>query len=182
MFNKSTIFFVFILFAASCTDKNASNHLADISTLQAQVDSSNTVFQTIDFELIKEYKENSDQQLTFLKENFKDSSTFENAKYIDVYYGNFKLMRKMLKGQPRLEEEILYSQQQLDHLYQDVKNGMLEDSVYTKYYEGEAKAVKQIINSTFTLKDWETRSVKRYNGMVAPIDSVINELHKQGYR
>jgi len=166
----------------SCTDAKVTQRLDNIKTLQTKVDSSSTEFGTIDIETIEKYRSKGKEQMDFIEKHYHDTTNFDNAKYIDVYYANYKLMKKIVKGHERLASEITYTQSQLSNLYLDVKNGLVADSVYTKYYNGEQKATAEIIISVATLKDWETRSIKRYNGMVQPIDSVIMELKKQGYR
>lgn len=166
----------------SCTDAKVSQHLDDIKTLQNKVDSSSTQFETIDMESISTYYAKAKDQFDFIEKHYHDTTNMDNAQYIDVYYGNYKLMKKMVKGHERLASEITYTQSQLSDLYLDVKNGLVADSVYSKYYNGEQKATTQIVKSVAVLKDWETRSVKRYKGMVQPIDSIITELKKQGYR
>jgi len=176
------ILFIFSSILFSCTDKKVTQHLNDIETLQAKVDSSNTVFETIDLETISKYREIGKEQMNYIEKHYHDSTNFDNAKYIDVYYANYKLMKKIVKGHKRLASEITYTSAQLNDLYVDVKNGLVADSVYTKYYTGEQNATAGIVKSVSTLKDWETRSIKRYNGMVPSIDSIIVELKNQGYR
>ena len=166
----------------SCTDAKVTQRLDDIKTLQTKVDSSSTEFGTIDIETISKYSAKGNEQMSFLEKHYHDTTNFDNAKYIDVYYANYKLMKKIVKGHKRLASEITYTQSQLGNLYLDVKNGLVADSVYTKYYSGEQKATAEIVKSVETLKEWETRSIKRYNGMVQPVDSIITELQKQGYR
>lgn len=166
----------------SCTDANVTVRLNEIKTLQTKVDSSSTEFETIDIKTISKYRERGEEQMAYLEKHYQDTTNFENAKYLDVYYANYKLMKKIVKGHQRLVSEITYTQSQLDHLYLDVKNGLVADSAYTKFYSGEQKATTTIVNSVATLKDWEARSIKRYSGMVQPIDSIITQLQKQGYR
>ena len=165
----------------SCTDVQVTTRLDNIKTLQTKVDSSSTEFEAINLDAILEYKAKSNEQMDFIEKHYHDTSNFDNAKYIDVYYANYKLMKKIDKGYQRLESEITYTQSQLANLYLDVKNGLVADSVYNKFYNGEQKATAQIVKSVRILKEWETHSVNRYNGMVQPIDSIINELKNQGY-
>lgn len=91
-------------------------------------------------------------------------------------------MKKYVKGYGRLNSEIDFSISQLSHLHHDVENGFAHDSTYAKHFEDEKLAVSKIVNTCATLQNWEERSTKRYHGMVQPIDSIITELQKQGYR
>lgn len=165
----------------SCKSELSQSRIKDINSLQAQVDSSAIVFQTIDIDKIKAYKTNAKSQLDFLDNNNHDT-IFDHLKYIDVYYSNFKLMRKLVTGYDRLAAEIEFSSSQLTHLNNDIENGFSGDSTFTKYYNAEKKAVFQIVNTTKVLIDWEERTINRYNGMVAPIDSIILVQKNLGYR
>lgn len=176
------ILFICTLIVISCTDEKVTQHLNDIKTLQNKVDSSNTAFSELNMEKITEYRQNAESQMEFIEANYHDTVSFENAKYVDVYYANFRLMRKLMMNHKKLDSEITYTNSQLVKLYADVKNGLVADSTYSHYYSGEKKATDAIIESVATLKDWEYRTIKRYNGMVQPIDSIILELKNQGYR
>lgn len=168
-------------FIISCVSKKTEQKTLAVQKLQFQVDSSAQEFTHLDLDKIKEYKSNASSQLDYLKENFHDTN-FQNAKYIDVYYRNYKLMTKLIKGHDRLQSEITYSTNQLKTLQNDIENGFLTDSLYQEYYKGENKAVQQIIATTKTLMEWETKSIKRYDGMFNSIDSVVTDLQNQGYR
>tara|TARA_R110002050_G_scaffold147017_1_gene272651 strand:+ start:29882 stop:30424 length:543 start_codon:yes stop_codon:yes gene_type:complete len=178
---KFVVILSLIIAIVSCKSELTQTRLGAIKSLQAQVDSSAIMFQTIDIAKIKDYKTNAKTQLDFLEKNNHDT-IFDHLKYIDVYYANFKLMRKLVKGHERLAAEIEFSTSQLTHLYNDVENGFSGDSNYVKHFDSESKAVSKIVNSTAVLKDWEERTVKRYNGMVAPIDSIILVQQNLGYR
>jgi uncharacterized membrane-anchored protein YhcB (DUF1043 family) len=178
---KLSIIIIIFVALISCNNETTQHKLEEIKTLQTQVDSTKKVFNTLDFEKIAEMKAYAKQQLDFLDKHNKDT-TRANAKYIDVYYANFKLTRKFVKGYERLESEIDFSTSQLTHLYNDVENGFANDSNYVKHFKDEKTAVFKIVNTCATLVDWQMRSTKRYNGMVQPIDSIITELKKQGFR
>ena len=165
----------------SCRSEKTTTNLREIEILQATVDSSKVVFKTLDFEGISTMKLKAEEQLEYLKEHNKDTAMALN-KFIDVYYSNFKIMRKYLKGHGRLGAEIEFSKGQLINLHHDVDNGFAHDSTFTNHFDDEKLAVSKIVNTCATLLDWEERSTKRYNGMVQPIDSIITELQKQGYR
>ena len=172
---------VLMLVLFSCKSEITTSNLKQIETLQFKVDSSNLVYKKLNIEEITKNKLYAEKQLDFLKEHNHDTTLALN-KFMDVYYGNFKIMRKYLTGYKRLGSEIDFSTSQLTHLYNDVENGFAHDSSYTKHFEDEKLAVSKIVNTCATLLDWEQRSTKRYNGMVQPIDSIITELQKQGYR
>lgn len=180
--------FVIFLYTAlaltivGCTSEKVSQRLIHLEKLQSQVDSANTVFISIQMDSIQAYKRHSETQLDFIKQHFWDTSNRENAQYIDVYYANFKKMRKLVKGYPRVQAEIENSQKQLSSLYHDTKHQIHADSVYERYVSGEEKMVRSIVESVGRLKSWEEQSVNRYHGMVDPIDSVILSLKEQGYR
>jgi len=165
----------------SCVSEKTQQKALAIGQLQTQVDSCSKEFKTLDLEKIKTYKTNAKSQLDFLEKNFHDTN-FQSARYIDVYYRNYKLMTKIIKGADRLQSEITYSQSQLEKLHNDVENGFFTDSLYQEYFDGEQKAVEKIKNTTKVLSDWETKSIHRYDGMTSSIDSVITELQNQGYR
>ncbi|MFT4754482.1 MAG: hypothetical protein ACI85Q_002041 [Salibacteraceae bacterium] len=166
---------------SACKSKKTEQMLAQIDQLVVQVDSSHKEFLSIDTAALTEAKTYAKQQLDYLQ-RFNTDTTYKNARYIDVYNSNFKLMRKLLKGYNRLGEEIEFSKNQLNHLSNDIKNGFAADSSYSKYFAGETRAVSKIITTTSTLQQWEARSIKRYNGMVLPIDSVVTELQSRGLR
>ncbi len=178
---KSAALVIVLLSVFACQSESTKTKLQAITGLQKQVDSSQVVFKTIQIETISAYKKNAEGQLDYLKKNYHDTA-IENARFVDVYNSNFKLMRKLMKGHERLEKEIDFSNNQLKHLYSDIENGFAQDSNYVKFMKGEKIAVFKIINTTNTLKDWEERTIKRYNGMISPIDSIILELKNQGYR
>jgi hypothetical protein len=165
----------------SCVSEKTEQKTLAVQKLQSQVDSSAQESMQLNIEKIKEYKTNAKSQLDYLETNFHDTN-FQSAKYIDVYYRNYKLMTKILKGHDRLQSEITYSKNQLKTLHNDIENGFLTDSLYQEYFDGETKAVSQIITTTKTLLEWETKSIHRYDGMKISIDSVITELQNQGYR
>lgn len=177
------IFIVITVFTllASCKSEKTENMLLKVQAMQASVDSSNKVFQTIDTNVVSTAKIKSEKQLEFLKEHYNDTN-YQNARYIDVYNSNFKLMRKLLKGYNRLHSEIEFSNSQLNHLQNDINNGFANDNEYKKHLAGEQKAVEKIRVSTRVLKEWEAKTVKRYNGMNMSIDSIVTELHNQGRR
>lgn len=166
---------------SSCKSEKTEALLAEIEGMQSSVDSSQKIFEEIDIEKITKNKENAKGQIEYLKKFYNDTN-YVNARYVDVYISNFKLMRKLVKGHHRLDQEIDFSQGQLHHLRKDVKNGFAADSSYFKYLEAEKLAVSKIKNTTKTLVSWELKTTNRYNGMVAPIDSIITELKNQGKR
>lgn len=178
------VFYILLIGAvlSACKDASITQKITEVERMQQQVDSCNTIFKTIDNESIKTYQAEAKEQLEFLAKNYKDTANFENARYIDVYNSNWKLMGKLLKGHKRLGDEIVYSQSQLKKLHHDVENALFSDSTYQKYAQGEAIAVSKIIKTTSTLKEWEKHSVNRFNGMHQPIDSVINKLNSRGLR
>ncbi len=165
----------------SCKSEKTEALLAEIEGMQLSVDSSQKVFERIDTATISKNKKYAEDQIEYLRK-FNTDTNYKNARYIDVYYANFKLMRKLLKGHHRLNQEIDFSQGQLHHLYKDVKNGFAADTNYYTYIEAEELAVSKIKNTTKTLTDWELKTTKRHKGMVAPIDSIITELKNQGKR
>jgi hypothetical protein len=168
-----------ILFA--CTSQQTTQRLNDVSKLQSQVDSSLVVFNTINIDSVKTLKSLSKSHIDYLEKNYHDT-ILAHAQYVDVYYGNFKLMRKLVKGYDRVAAEIDFSKVQLGNLHKDIENGFTQDSTYQRNFDAEKKAVGQIINSAKTLKDWEIRTAKRHSGMEASIDSIILDLKNQGYR
>lgn len=178
---KLSIIIIIFVALASCKSETTQQKLQEIKTLQVQVDSTKKVFNTLDIDKMSEMKTYAEQQLDFLEKHNKDT-TRANAEYIDVYYGNFKLIRKFVKGYGRLESEIDFSTSQLTHLYNDVDNGFTNDSSYVKHLKDEKTAVFKIVNTCATLVDWQERGTKRYSGMVQPIDSIITELKRQGFR
>ena len=178
---KSTTLVIALFLGFACQSENTKAKLQAVTILQGKVDSSSVVFKTIQFETISENKKNAESQLDYLTKNYHDTN-MQNARYVDVYNTNFKLMRKLIKGHKRLEKEIDFSNNQLKHLYSDIENGFAQDTNYIKFMQGEELAVSKIVNSTKTLKNWEERTTNRYNGMVAPIDSIILELRNQGFR
>ncbi len=165
----------------SCKSEKTEALLAEIEGMQLSVDSSQKVFQAMDTAKIFSYKKNSEAQIKYLETFFKDT-IYENARYIDVYYGNYKLLRKITRGYPKLVKEIEFSKEQLYHLKNDVKNGFAADSNYQKYISGEKLAVKNIAETTSTLINWEEKGITRYENMVASIDSIITEMKNQGLR
>jgi hypothetical protein len=174
------ILFIGFTFQA-CKSEQAEKMISQIDQLSASIDSSEQVYQSIDTLTVIEIKQNSEEQLEYLSKFFTDT-TYQNARFVDVYNSNWKLMRKLLKGYARLGSEIDFSRNQLHHLRNDVSNGFSSDSIYVKYLEGEIKAVQKIEQSTQVMKSWELKSIDRYNGMVQPIDSIITELKNQGFR
>lgn len=165
----------------SCKSEKTETMLSQIDKMMVTVDSSNEIFQTIDTVIVSAAKTNAEQQLEYLEKFYTDTN-YQNARYVDVYNSNFKLMRKLLKGYDRVQSEIDFSKNQLTHLSNDIKNGFAADTSYESYLIGEMKAVQKIKASTKTLKNWETKTVNRYNGMVNPIDSIINTLQARGLR
>lgn len=178
---KTSLAIILIASIASCKSEKTEKLLVEIDQLITEVDSSNIVFKSIDTASISTAKLYAESQLDYLKE-FNTDTTYKKARFIDVYNSNFKLMRKLLSSYSRLGSEIEYSKNQLTHLSNDVKNGLAADSTYIKYFNGEKKAVETIKVTAKSFKDWETRSINRYNGMVLPIDTIITDLKKQGYR
>ena len=178
---KIVIPFLLVIVLFSCKSETTRTNLHEIEVLQYQVDSSKIVFKTLDLDSITKMKVNAEEQLDFLKKHNHDTTKAYN-KFLDVYYGNFKILKKYIKGYGRLNSEIEFSISQLTHLHNDVENGFAHDSTYTKHFEDEKLAVSKIVNTCATLQNWEERSTKRYNGMTQPIDSIITELQKQGYR
>ena len=178
---NSILAFTLILLISSCKNEETTKMLGTIDQLIVTVDSSNVVFKTIDTAAIATAKANAESQLEYIKKFYTDTN-YQNARYIDVYNSNFKLMRKLLKGYDRLGSEIDFSKSQLTHLSNDINNGFAADSSYIKYLEGEKKAVSKIRITTKTLVEWEEKSINRYSGMVQPIDSIITELQNQGFR
>ena len=178
---KSTSLVIVLFFVFACQSESTKTKLQAVTVLQEQVDSSQVVFKTLQIETISKNKKNAEIQLDYLEKNYHDTN-LQNARFVDVYNSNFKLMRKLIKGHERLEKEIDFSNNQLKHLHSDIENGFSQDTNYIKFMKGEELAVSKIINSTKTLKNWEERTINRYNGMVAPIDSIILELQNQGFR
>jgi len=179
--NKIILIVIAVISLASCQSEQTKSRLSQVKALQQTVDSSNVVFQTLDLDRIRTKKENAEQQMDYLSKNYHDT-IMANAKYVNAYNNNFKLMRKILKGSTRLESEIEFSKSQLAHLYTDIANGFAADTMYQKHFDTEEKAVTKIKTTTKTLMDWDEKTSNRYNGMVAPIDSIILSLKSQGYR
>lgn len=166
---------------SSCKSEKTEALLAEIEGMQSSLDSSQKEFHSMDTAKIFGYKKISEAQINYLETFFKDS-VYENARYIDVYYGNYKLLRKITRGYPKLAKEIEFSQKQLLHLTNDVKNGFAADSNFIKYISGEKLAVKNIAATTSALINWEEKGITRYENMVTSIDSIITEMKNQGLR
>lgn len=180
MKNISFLFVSFFLII-SCANPTAQKQVQQVNGLIQTVDSCEKVFNQLKFEEVKSYKETAEKQLDFLEENYHDTN-FEHAKYVGVYYDNWKLMRNFGRAQGKLEKEITYTQSQLQHLKEDAKNNLFNDSTFHRNFQAEFRATLSIKETTKALVDWQERTIKRYNGMHAPIDSIILELNKQGYR
>jgi predicted transcriptional regulator len=166
----------------SCTSEVVIQRLNDISKLQSQLDSATLEFKKIDTAEVRENMEKAKSQLDYLERHYIDSQNFDLAKYCGVYEANFKLMRRTIGNYEKLDGQIAYTSSQLSHLYADIENGMVADSVYERYYSGEQKATQEIIANVAKLQEWETKSTKRFWGMVQPMDSIITDLQNRGYR
>lgn len=166
---------------SSCQSEKTQKILAEIEQMQISVDSSDNIYRSMDTATIFSYKKNAETQIEYL-EKFYHDTVFENAKYIDVYYGNFKLLRKLTRSYGRLGEEIEFSKSQLSRLHNDVKNGFAADSSYIKFVSDEHLAVTKIVNTTATFVKWEKKGVQRYERMIVSIDSIVIEMKNQGYR
>lgn len=179
---KHFLFLALIISAVGCTNPKLQLKIDQVTELQHKVDSSKVVMDSIDIHKVTLFKEYAGAQIDFLEDHPQDSSYREEAKYIDVYLGNFKMLRKLIKNYEPTQAEIEYTQGQLNNLYADLSNGLVADSTYARFYRSEKMATVQIVNTVRKLRDWEIRGVKRHMGMVNQVDSIITSLENLGFR
>lgn len=162
------------LFIIQCTTPKSKKQLAEIDTLKQRVDSCQTVLNEIDYPAILKRYSHVKEQLAAIKEVIPEDQTFEEAKYLGMYYDNSKTFKKISKGYEPLLEEIQLTKDQLANLEHDIKHNLVSDSNYTSFYHNEKRAVEAIVFNTQNYHYWDKKGTNRYNGMHHKVDSILN--------
>lgn len=122
----------------SCGPKVSEQAIGKTENLKTSIDSIAVVLSKIDtakgFASNQHYFENMD----YIQTQMTDTIPKYLAFYIDDYYGIRKAFRLFAKQYVLVSSQVEESQQQLDNLLHDAKEGILDEEAYNRYYDLES--------------------------------------------
>lgn len=147
--------------------------MQEIDRLNAQLDSIEVVFQSIDLEKAVANNVQVEQDANALKmyaENYPDAFESKLGVLIDELKIAKKVFSQIEKNHGQLKEEISYSRKQLKNLKGDLKKNNLKLETGQDYFANENKAISDLIKSVSMMKQNEKIGVVKYEAQLELIE------------
>ncbi len=170
-----------LITVAACAPLKNSDKIAQVESLQKRLDSVEVRLENLPLEEVEVRKTTAKKDLDFLKKA-TDVLTRDDLFLVDAYNANFKMLKKLEKGYHLSFKELAYSKSQLKNLKSDLYYGNLNDTLFSKYYVQEERAVIQLEKTADKLDEWNETSDRKYRGLKPRIDSLIHDLNRRGIR
>lgn len=161
------------LFLASCGPKISKENQKKLSDLTSNVDSVVTRVMSIDTVEALKMTKAFFQSKQFIQEEMKDTFERKVIYKLDEFINMRKGMNYLAAEYPNIRKEALTVQNQIETLNEDVKNGLLEDERFSKYYHLEKQNFDALKDATDNLMNIYTRMVKESSEKTPYIDSLM---------
>jgi len=142
------IFFVFIILiviVSACINKETENKITKVDSLITETKNLQEKFFAINIDTVNYVFDILNENMEFLKQENLTIPNDSELKNKFANYGTiFKFLKKYLKRYNGLQKEISFSENHLIGLKHDIKNDLLNDSLFLKYYNDEKKILETL--------------------------------------
>lgn len=169
------------LLMVACNQPNAHN-MERINRLSLQLDSTNQVVATLNFEEEEARAQKIKQDLEFIQTNFTDTLTQQTAILLTSYksINEEEEEEKATAGKQEvmLKKELDFTKMQLLNLKHDAEKTDLSKEQFEKYFESESTAVSKISAFVLSKKAEFTRHEEQFKQLQPKVQLVIDSLKK----
>jgi len=162
------LFFVIGLIVISCKSTKYEKEITNLNNLYDSLNKKEIALKNIDYVKTEAYFLETQNNLNFIQNNFKDSMEHEMANFLSDYYAILEPLEMFNEKRSELLEELDYSKEQISNLLHDINNNSLSATVIEKSYTTEVEASNETINSV--------------NAMVEMGEKVISEFEQRNNR
>ena len=159
----------------SCSDHPYQSELDEIEDLELILDSARNSYSSIDLEEIVIVKSNIEADrnslINYVNDN-ADSASTQIGTLIDDLRIALKYLKKLEGNRSQIEEQILYSTDQLSNLEHDLKNNVLRANDVDSYMKDERVAIKSLKKAIDEVKHYSSLGVLKYERNKTMIDSL----------
>jgi len=170
--NKSLVLSIYF-FLVSCGPHPFHSELNEIDRLNTQLDSLETVFNSIDLERAVASNVKVEQDANALKmyvNNYPEAFDKKIGVLIDELGFAKKAFSRIEKNHGNLKEEINYSKKQLQDLKADLNNNNLSAEKGKEYLQKEKKAIDELRKNISLMKQNEKIGVVKYESQLELIE------------
>lgn len=173
-----TLFSLSILVFA-CQPKVDEVKAAKIEKLQIRIDSSIQAFNQIDSAKAMQSAIHFDENLKYIKNEYRDTIDNKTALYIDEYYSLRKAFSLIKKDYSKTSTDLTSTNKRLEDLEHDLNNGLIEDTQFNQYIQLESNNVSLIEESTSNIVYAYSVVQPMYDTMNPKVDSLIDESKRK---
>lgn len=167
---------------ASCQNAEMKGQLKQTEELISTLDSIQSVYESIDWQLLDSASAVSQKNIEYIQQNLRDTISKEDAAKLTVYRRAGKSIRKSKSKVQEFEKELAYSMNQCENLYSDGSNGLMKVEDYTEKLKVESEAVTKLVEQTEQLSTWAQDKSEDFVRLNPYVDSLVHDLYLRGYR
>lgn len=173
------LFYVFAgILLTSCGNRN-EKFFAEVEKLEETLARAEESLKVIDTSKTGEYYRISNENLTFIHDNFKDTMNRETTLMIADYAASRKSLRMLMENYTDVTKELAYSRTQLSSLKADIQNNLMAEDKFTDYYASESKSVEKLDELVQNLVQWYDSALKMYETKSPPVEKFISRLKEK---
>jgi hypothetical protein len=164
------------LLTISCENRLISQMNDDLDSLDQEMKLVETKITGIEAERIKNFVDTISYDMDYL-ELFLEGDTLERELAITI--GSYSdLTRNLEKWESAYMDhlqEVAYAKNQLKSLREDVNNGLIPKELFDQAKPSEAKAVKQLKETSGNMKVWYDSNIDRFDYLKNKVDSIMGK-------
>ena len=168
MYKIITLLLIFFIFTFQKCEDKMDNKLSLVNELKLDLQYSDSIYQTINFDSLKQIAKKNKEDLIFYKKYFNkyNNKQIVNNSNFSNYFRISKNLGKSINHLKKLKEEINYTSTQIDNLLDDYKNKIVSDSLFDSFYKDERKMVDiiktQVKQNSESIKQQEILFYQNY--------------------
>lgn len=181
--NIKTFFLAFAVVAfAACSNNPFSKEIEQVEALETDLSVAQAKIDSIDFDNLTELSTKASEQLSYIQKNYRDTLSKDLASMLGFYKSTYRNMQKLMNRVRKTDEELQNSKTQLNNLKADLSNQLIPADSVSFYIKEEAEVAQEIKNATNEWPAAQARYISNYDDLYPRIDSILQEMNKNGIR